>query len=148
MVDEDDTEVGVILQADTDPLVIAADTDRDIATPRHASPNPIMFEDTGMVIVDRPLAPTCSDRLVITFRRPTPPPWPEIDFAEASRVEFADDEPPTETFEPTPRSTRASTSAEWPPPPREPAAEAPPIREHTSRRAAVYAVVTRPDTDN
>ena len=114
-VDDEDTEVG---PAPRPPLaVMVADTaefdDADDTTPQ-------MFEDTGVVIIDKPAVPTTSDRLVVTFRRPSG----NVTFRQHRKV----------------RHVRASTAEDWPPSPRQPAIRAP-------KHAAVYTIVPRPETN-
>ena len=171
VVDEDDTDVLLLPLADTDPRVLVSavgdtdewdDTDRDMVAQGPIVTAPAMFEDTGVVIVDRPAEPTRSNHFIVTFREPSLLPPPLLNFAECSRVEFPD-EPPTEPFDfelspvhqaheveidvAIPRE-RAGTSGEWPPAPRTPASQAPQIRERAVRHAGVYKVVVRPDTNN
>ena len=165
---EDDTDVLLLPLADTAPRVLVSavgdtdewdDTDKDMIAQGPIVTAPAMFEDTGVVIVDRPAEPMRSDRFMVTFREPNKLPPPLLNFAECSRVEFPD-EPPTEPFDfelspvhqardvddvAVPKE-RASTSGEWPPAPRAPAA--PQIRERAFKRAGVYKVVVRPDTNN
>jgi hypothetical protein len=122
-VDDEDTWVGPVphfdlpaaMTADTDEW---EDTDRSIEAQGTIDESPQMFEDTGVVIVDKPAelgAP--NDRLVVTFRRP-------------AMVTF--------------REPRAATAEGWPPAPRRPA----PIRERAFKHAAVYTIVARPETKN
>jgi hypothetical protein len=105
------------------------DTDRDVTSQATAVRNAQMFEDTGVVIVNRPAAneeaaiteevevPVVqhSEKLVVTFRAP---------------------------------KTRAATHDDWPPAPRQPAVQAPATRDRAFRRAAVYKIVGRPETKN
>lgn len=131
--DQDDTEVGLrpapapdtdrdqraVMLADTDEW---GDTDELLAEGTIDTTTPQMFEDTGVVIIDRPPEPAKSDKLVVTFRD-----RPLVRFKEATQPPAA--------------HARASTSAEWPPPPREPAPQAP-------RHAAIIPIVRRPETKN
>ena len=104
------------MTADTDEW---EDTERSIEAQGTLEEVPQMYEDTGVVIVNRPAEPGQSDRLVVTFREPS------------SGVTFREPK------------LRAATAG-WPPEPREPA----PIRERALRHAGVYTVVARPETKN
>ena len=123
--EDEDTEVGPAPRPLTDPrrfsVMIADtaewdDTDREVEAQGTIDTTPQMFEDTGVVIIDKP---TRTDR--ITFR------------------------PPVAFRKPT-HHPRATTAGEWPPPPREPAVRAPQIRDRTFKHAGIYDVVVRPDT--
>jgi hypothetical protein len=132
--DDDDTDLtpAPVSENRERGAVAWADTDRSV--PAQA---PSMSENTGV----EPWVKE-SDSFMITFRRPVSVP-DAVNFAEASRIDWDDE--PTGTIEVTPqRIARADTSGEWPPPPREPA----PTRESRVRRAAVFAVVSRPETNN
>ena len=122
-VDDEDTEVG---PAPRPPLAVMVadtaefdDTDRDILAQGTIDTSPQMFEDTGVVIINKPteLAPT--DRFVVTFRRPT-----GTTFRQQRKI----------------LHVRASTAEDWPPSPRVPANRAP-------KHAAVYTIVPRPETN-
>ena len=103
------------------------DTDREMFAQGTIDTCPQMFEDTGLVIVNKPTEPT--DKLIVTFREP-------------SIVTFR--EPTNPSARPAAATApRASTADDWPPTPREPA---PQIRER--KHAGIYTVVTRPDTKN
>jgi hypothetical protein len=128
VVDDDDTQVGPMPKpSDTDALPSADtgewdDTDREIVAHDDREFAPAMFDDTGVVIIDKPVEPappSPTDTLVVTFRKPC------------------------RTRRPPPRG---STVADWPPAPREPAARAPQIRERALKNAGVYTVVARPET--
>lgn len=111
VVDDEDTEVG------TAPAEFE-DTDREILVGTTQ-----MFEDTGIVIIDKPAEPPGqSDRFVVTFRKPT------------TAITFREQRPRKV------RHVRASTADGWPPPPRAPAARAP-------KRTAIYTIVPRPGTE-
>ena len=129
--EDEDTEVGPAPRPLTDPrrfsVMIADtaewdDTDREVEAQGTIDTTPQMFEDTGVVIIDRPVDPLRTDRFAVTFRPPPPV-----------------------TFRPT-HHPRATTAGEWPPPPREPAIRAPQFRDRTVKRAAVYDVVVHPET--
>jgi hypothetical protein len=120
-VDDEDTEVGPAPQPDTDRAIHAVmladtdewdDTDQAIEAQGTIDTTPAMFEDTGVVIVDKPTPSRTSERFAVTFREPSP-------------VRL--------------REPRARTQDEWPPPTRTPAA--PKIRDRAFKHAAVYAVV-------
>ena len=114
------------------PAVMTADTDEWEDTDSIAAQGTIdtPYEDTGVVIVNKPVElgpPGQTDRFVVTFRKPT-------------AVAFRAPLPPTP-------AARATTADDWPPAPREPAQAAPQIRERAFKRAAVYTIVPRPETN-
>jgi len=136
-VEDEDTEVGPAPRPNTNPRrfsIMTADTaewddtDREVEAQGTIDTTPQMFEDTGVVIIDKPVDPVRTDRLAITFRRSPPP--------------VALKRPPHVVH------PRATTAGEWPPPPREPATRAPQLRARTIKRAAVYEIVVRPDTQS
>lgn len=95
------------------------DTDQEIEAQGTIDTTPVMFEDTGVVILDRPLAePARTDTFVVTFR----------------------------TTRSNTRPLRASTAEEWPPEPRAPAVRAPQIRDRAFKHAGIYKIVLRPET--
>jgi hypothetical protein len=107
--DTDRGLVAVLVHDDTDEW---EDTDREVEAQGTLDQSIEMFEDTGVVIVDRPPAtpvPQVSDDFSVTFHRA--------------------------------QSPRAGTEPAWPPEPREPAIRAPQIRERAFKRARVYRVV-------
>jgi hypothetical protein len=125
-VDDDDT-TQVSPAPDTDRGLLAVmiddtdewdDTDRDVPAQGTIDTTDEMFADTGVHIVDRPVAASSdTDRFAVTFR--------------------------PARFKP-----RATTADEWPPQPREPAIRAPQFRARAFKRAAIYAVAVRPETKN
>ena len=132
-VEEEDTQVGPPPPADTDRRITAIafsdtgewdDTDRDVPAQAKIETTPEMFEDTGVMIIEKPVPQEVSiaesDRFSITFKEPT---------------------------NPLAQPARASTAGGWPPPPRKPATPAPQIRERAFKRAGVYKSVGRPDTN-
>ena len=146
--DDEDTEVGPapkanggrvsVMFADTAELALDDtdewdDTDRDMFAQGTIDTSPQMFEDTGVVILDKPAEPAQSQTLVVTFRQP-------------SVVTFR--EPTNSNARPAATAPRASTADEWPPAPRGPAQAAPQIRDRERKHAGIYTVVTRPDTKN
>jgi hypothetical protein len=113
------------------------DTDRDVTAQGTVETTPLMFEDTGVLVVEASIDPEPappSDHFVVTFRRPAVTP-PDPDTARTRPGLFA-------------RKQRASTVDDWPPAPRAPAVQSPQIRDRAFRRAAVYTIVNRDDTKN
>jgi len=145
VVDNDDTQpLSVVGSADTDRSLAAQiatgdtdewdDTDREVPAQGPPTSTPQMFEDTGVMIIDKPVEITRSDRFAVTFK-------------PKQRGTF-EDEAPTEPVDSMITPGRQATSADWPPTPREPATRAPQIRERAFKRAGVYHVVGRPETKN
>jgi hypothetical protein len=150
VVDNDDTQpLSVTGQglADTDPHVAAQiasadtaewdDTDREVPAQGPSSSTPQMFEDTGVVIIDKPTEIQRSDRFAVTFKKQ------RVTFEEEAPTEPVDVDIDVEVTH-----QRQATVGDWPPTPREPATRAPQIRDRAFKRAGVYHVVGRPDTKN
>jgi hypothetical protein len=146
--EDDDTELTPTPVSDTDGLRIVvhiaealADTDRDVQAQAPDEILPMMLEDTGVVIVERP---TSGEGFMITLRGTIDDPG-TVNFAEASRIDWEDDATTDAREIPVPHALRAGTAGEWPPTPRAPA---PTIGDNRTRRAKVYTIVPRPDTKN
>ncbi len=110
------------------------DTDREVVAQGTVETTPLMFEDTGVLIVEASLDPDPappSDHFAVTFRNPMPA---DPDTARTRPGLFG--------------KKRASTVDDWPPAPRAPAVPSSQIRERTFRRAAVYTIVHRDETKN
>jgi hypothetical protein len=127
-VDDEDTWVGPAPTPDIDRglrEVMLADTDewehtdREIEAQGTIDTDPQMFDDTGVVIINRPEEMTKSDHFVVTFRQP-----PAVAFRK----------PPP----------RAATADEWPPSPRGPA---PAGRERALKITSGYTFAARADTN-